>query len=210
MKVLILGGTGESGKCTIEKALEKGHQVNVYVRSPQKLNKAIAEKITVFKGELTDESTILASLEGVDAVISILGPVMGQPDNLPLTNGYKTIIKCMKEKGVKRLIALSTPSSEDEHDKFSISTKLTISMVKLIIKSGYNDIVEYGKVIKDSDLDWTLFRVGFLTNGEETLVRTGYVGDTSLFISRKNIAKFCIDELENPQFIKKSPTICSA
>jgi putative NADH-flavin reductase len=210
MKLLILGVTGETGKLIIEKALSRGHQVNAYARSPQKIDQELAQKINVFKGDLTDIAAIVNALDGVDTVISALGPAAGHSNDLPITKGYKVLIECMKEKNVNRLIALSTSSCVDENDKFSFTTSLAITMVKLMAKSSYNDIIESGKVIKDSGLDWTLYRVGILTNGEETQVKTGYVGDTSLIISRKNIAKFCIDEAENNQFIRKSPTICSA
>ena len=37
MKILVLGGTGATGRLVVEQALADGHQVRALVRSPEKL-----------------------------------------------------------------------------------------------------------------------------------------------------------------------------
>ncbi|KAI8579669.1 hypothetical protein K450DRAFT_240948 [Umbelopsis ramanniana AG] len=81
------------------------------VGSPDKLLDDIKEKVTVFHGDLTDESTMLSSMDGVNAVISTLEPHLGEyPGGLPITHRYRLMMNCMKQKGIHRLLALTTPS----------------------------------------------------------------------------------------------------
>ncbi|KAI9276462.1 hypothetical protein BC943DRAFT_332975 [Umbelopsis sp. AD052] len=111
MKLLIFGATSPTGLEITRKALSEGHKVNVLIRSPDKLLDDIKEKVNVFHGELTDESTMLSSMDGVHAVISTLEPHLGEyPGGLPNTNRYRLMMNCMKQKGICRLLALSTPS----------------------------------------------------------------------------------------------------
>lgn len=211
MLLLVFGSTGPSGQEIIKKALLNGHQVIAYARSPEKIDKAIASQITIVIGELTDNQAILKALDGVDAVISVLGPTSNHPPGLPITNGYKVIVKCMEQKNVKRLLALSTPSYYDkENDKFSLVTYFLTNGVKLFYNQAYQEINGSAEVITSSNLDWTLFRVNILNNStSDTTLKTGYIGSSGINITRRDIAKFCIDEIENNKFIRKSPVIYS-
>jgi putative NADH-flavin reductase len=119
MKLLIVGATSPNGLEITRKALYEGHQVNIIVGSPDKLLDDITDKVNVFYGDLTDESTMLSSMDGVHAVISTLGPLVGKhPAGLPITHGYRLLMDCMRRKGICRLLALSTPSlADEEHDR---------------------------------------------------------------------------------------------
>jgi len=213
MKLLIFGATGPTGLEITRKALSEGHQVNVMVRSPDKLQDDIKEKVNVFHGDLTDESTMLASMEGVNAVISAIGPLLGKnPAGLPVTNGYRLIMDCMRQKGIHRLLALSTISVVDEeNDRWSFWTALGPYVVMPFYNS-YNDIVSAGKLIREqSDIDWTLYRVGALLNSDHETgkLKANYPGDAGMFLYRKDVAKFCIDEVVANNWIHKLPCLSS-
>jgi putative NADH-flavin reductase len=215
MKLLIFGATGPTGLEITKKALAEGHEVNIMARSPEKLGDELAQKVTIFKGELSEESTILASMEGVEAVISALGPLVTKhPNNFPITNGYRLIMKCMRQKGIRRLIALSTPSVVDEqNDRWSWWTKLGPYTIKLFLNNAYHDIIASGELIREqSDLDWTLYRVGALQNSnhESGKLKASYAGEAGIYIYRKDIAKFCLDELIQNQWIHKLPILSSS
>ncbi|KAG2175852.1 hypothetical protein INT44_000330 [Umbelopsis vinacea] len=214
MKLLIFGATGPTGLEITRKALSNGHQVSVMVRSPDKLHDDIKGKVSVFHGELTDESTMLSSMDGVHAVISALGPLVGKhPASLPVTNEYRLMMDCMRQKGIRRLIALSTPSVKDkENDRWSYWTALGPYAI-MLFHNSYNDIVSAGELIREqNDIDWTLYRVGSLRNSEEESgkLKVNYAGDAGLFIYRKDIAKFCIDEVVANNWIHKLPILSSS
>ncbi|KAI8579675.1 hypothetical protein K450DRAFT_240976 [Umbelopsis ramanniana AG] len=214
MKLLIFGATGPTGMEIIRRALSEGHQVNVMVRSPDKLHDDIKGKVNVFHGDLTDESTMLSSMDGVHAVISALGPLVGRhPAGLPITNGYRLMIDCMRQKGIRRLLALSTPSVVDEeNDRWSYWTALG-PYGAMIFHNSYKDILATGKLIREqNDIDWTLYRVAHLQSSDQdtTILKVNYAGDARPFTYRKEIAKFCIDEVVANNWIHKLPILSSS
>lgn len=151
MKVIIFGGTGETGLLVIQKALAEGHRIQVYARSPSKISFR-DEKLTIVQGELSERNKIDGVIKGADAVISVLGPT-GKTKGFDISKGVKGIVESMEKHGVKRLIATATPSFSDPHDKFQLSFAFAVFMIKTLAKNTYLDIVELGKAISRSKLD---------------------------------------------------------
>ena len=219
MHVLILGATGPCGILLVQQALEVGHTIVVYVRSPEKLPEDIRTnpRVTVVEGQLTDKAALGQALTGVDAVLSALGPPVKQgityPYDTPIANGYAVLLEVMRERGVRRLIALGTPSMKDEHDKFSAKFATLVAGVSLFAHGAYKDVVAIGKIIREqgSDLAWTIARVPILTNKSEKAVVAGYIGDGKVHtsLSRVGFAAFCIDQLSSEEWMKKAPLISS-
>jgi putative NADH-flavin reductase len=219
MRVLILGGTGPSGILLIEESLAAKHTVVVYARSPRKLPERLRDRpeVTIVKGELEDAQSLDAAFAGgVDAVLSALGPTLGNPSGTPIARGYAAVIEAMRRAGVRRLIALGTASIKDDaHDARSIVYASMVAAVALGARSAYKDIVAVGDVIRTSqDIDWTIVRVPVLKNDESRVVQAGYVGDgaagAAYTLSRRGFAVFVVQELEKGEWIKKSPLITSA
>lgn len=67
-------------------------------------------------------------------------------------------------------------------------------------------------IAETNNLDYTLVRVPTLLNGEKDEYNAGYLGEpsTGYFLNRKGFGKFCIDEIESPQWIGKAPMISLA
>jgi len=73
MKVLVLGGTGATGREVVGQALEQGHCVSVLVRHPEKLGRTEGT-IRVLTGDVSDGGPALAlAMTDQEAVISTLG-----------------------------------------------------------------------------------------------------------------------------------------
>jgi putative NADH-flavin reductase len=72
MKLLILGGTGRTGRALVEQALGQGHAVTVLARDPAKLAMT-HENLRVTKGDVADYESVEATIKSQDAVLSALG-----------------------------------------------------------------------------------------------------------------------------------------
>jgi uncharacterized protein YbjT (DUF2867 family) len=73
MKILVLGATGGTGRAVVEQAIERGHELTVFVRSPEKLG-ASRESMTLVEGDPRNAAALQVALVGCDAVLSALGP----------------------------------------------------------------------------------------------------------------------------------------
>ncbi len=86
MRLLILGATGGTGRQLTSQAIEHGHRVTAFVRSPQKLG-SLRDRVTVRQGDPRSVAELQAILPGHDAVVSALGPPGAAPTSRALWTG---------------------------------------------------------------------------------------------------------------------------
>ena|SRR2546427_7311499 len=73
MKLVVLGATGSTGLEIVRQAMEHGHSVTAFVRSPERL-KPFRDRITIKQGNLLDTAELEQVIRGHDAVLSAFGP----------------------------------------------------------------------------------------------------------------------------------------
>lgn len=79
--ILLLGGTGICGLLFTAAALEAGHNLTLYVRTPSKIPAELRSngKLSIIQGELGDvEGLKKAAACGADIFISLAGPTLGK------------------------------------------------------------------------------------------------------------------------------------
>jgi putative NADH-flavin reductase len=210
MKLTIFGATGGSGKQLIEQALAGGNEVYAFARNPSKLTMR-HEHLTLVQGELHDKVNIEHAVNGADAVISLLGPRLGEDfKSKALTQGTQNIITAMKKFGVRRLIVASTPSAGAPSDLPDLKFKILVFLIKSMMRPAYEEIVNVAQVVRDSDLDWTIVRVSALNNNpKSSKVRIGYLGTgkVGVRLSRADMTCFILDELKNAKYNRQMPAI---
>jgi putative NADH-flavin reductase len=210
MKLTIFGGTGEAGRQLIEQALAEGNELVAFVRNPSKLA-LHHEHLTVVQGELHNLANIEHAVHDADAVISLLGPRPGEDSkSKPLTQGMQNIVTTMKKFGVRRLIAVSTPSANAANDLPDLKFKLLVTIIKTAMRPVYEEIVNVARIVRDSELEWTIFRVSILNNDpKSSKVRVGYLGkgEVGVRLSRADLAGFILDGLKNAEYIRQMPAI---
>jgi putative NADH-flavin reductase len=210
VKLTIFGGTGEAGRQLIEQALAEGDEIVAFARNPSRLA-LHHEHLTVVQGDLNDKAGIERAVNGADAVISLLGPRPGEDSkSKPLTQGTRNIIAAMKRFSVRRLIIVSTPSASVPNDLPDLKFKILVSIIKITMRPAYEEIINVARVVRGSDLDWTIVRVSTLSNKPESgKVRVGYLGrgEVGVQLSRADMARFILDELKNRKYIRQMPAI---
>jgi putative NADH-flavin reductase len=153
MKLTIFGASGATGRQLIGQALAAGNQVVAYARNPAKIltNQA---GLTVVQGELSNAAAIGRAILGADAVLSVLGPRLGEElRSQPLTHGMQAILTAMQISGVRRLVISSTPSAADPNDLPDLQFKLLIAIIKSSMRPAYEEIVNVARLVRDCDLD---------------------------------------------------------
>src|SRR5216110_4090570 len=73
MKFVVLGATGGTGLEIVRQAIEHGHSVTAFVRSPERLGR-FRDRITVKQGDLLNSADLERVIKGHDAVLSGFGP----------------------------------------------------------------------------------------------------------------------------------------
>lgn len=225
MRILVFGATGSMGILLVREALTafRSCTIILYVRSPEKLPVDITSDpaIIVIVGQLDDDESLSMAMEGVTAVLTALGPTgrkgLFYPSGTPISLAYSRIIEMMRRNGVKRLVALTTPSVADPEDQFDFPLIFLKNAFALVSRNASKDIINIGKTIRTegADLDWTMVRVAFHSRpseGSQSGVTAGYLGDgkSGIFSSKEGVAGFAVAELQKGDWIRKAPLLSSS
>lgn len=205
LNLLIIGGTGKTGRELIKQGLEKGHFITAIVRNPDKI-KNDHQNLKVLKGDVLIPASFENALKGQDAVLSALGHKRFFIKTTILSKGTKNIINAMNAKGIKRFICITSLGINDS--RFKLGLYYTLFTIPIILFFYFLDKSKQEKLIMNSGLDWTIVRPGQLTNGKK---RTSYkhgskVGNYILtkMISRASVAHFMLDQLETNDYMHKA------
>ena len=207
MKIVIFGASGSTGLRIVEQALEAGHLVTAFVRSPSKMILQDAN-LTLFQGDVMDASAVERAIAGQEAVISVLGathpPVPGM-----MATAAKNIVLAMKRHGIRRLVSTTGAGVRQPQDRPKLIDYLIGALLHLLARDVVHDSAANVQVIQASDLDWTIVRFPRLMDGPHTgKYRVGYVGkDSSSQLSRADAAEFVVKELAGKQWLRKLPLV---
>jgi putative NADH-flavin reductase len=209
MKVLILGGTGATGRHLCEKAAAVGHAVTALVRDSA-VAKLSFPGVTVRQGQPTSEVDVTAAVAGNDAVLSALGPRQGSD---PVCVGAaQAVIAAMKKQGVKRLIWLSAGGVGDSAPQIIRASFVFGRIVMpLFLRKPYANHARAEELIRPSGLDFTVVRpvqlVDGPTNGKAVAVPIGAETLGSLKVARSAVAAFMVEELAARKFVGQMPLL---
>jgi hypothetical protein len=104
----------------------------------------------------------------------------------------------MKRLGIRRLIAVATPSAPASDDLPDPKFRILVSIIRTTMRPAYDEIVGVAQAVRASDLDWTIVRVSTLNNKPGSgKISVGYLGrgEVGAQISRADMAGFILDEL---------------
>lgn len=209
LRLVIFGATGGTGRHLVTLALDAGHDVTVFVRSPEKLGE-LAARVRVLTGDVTDEAAVTAAIADQDVVISAIGAPPSSKDRVR-ERGTRTIVRAMEATGVRRLVSLSTHGIRETADGLPLLMKWLV--VPLYLKGVFTDHEHQEAVVRDSSLDWTLVRPTHLTNKAPTgTVRHGFEPhdrDIAMKITRGDVARFMVEQATSEAYVRQAPTICN-
>lgn len=205
--VAIFGGSGKTGRHVVEQALAAGHRVAVLARTPSKLDMA-HERLRVVEGDIQDPAAVSSTIEDAAAVLSALGPTKNTPD-YQVSRGTGHILAAMRAHGVRRIVVSAGAGVGAEGDQPKVFDRVISFALKLAARHVLEDMTRTVAAVRASDLDWTVVRVPMLTDGPATgSVRVGHVGvDTGPRIARADMARFMLEQLDDPTHVRASPVI---
>jgi putative NADH-flavin reductase len=207
MKLIIFGSTGDTGRQIVTQALEQGHDVTAFARSPERFDQK-HEKLQVIKGNVLNFASVERAIQGQDVVLCTLGLPPMDKSNLR-ANGTKNIIRAMEKTGVKRFICQSSDGVGDSSDTLPFLMKYLI--VPFMLRRAFADHEIQENYIKESQLDWIIVRPVALTDGEHTgSYQHGYTADNKTVtfkISRADTADFMLKQLADNNYLHKTPSI---
>ncbi|WP_328463912.1 NAD(P)-dependent oxidoreductase [Streptomyces sp. NBC_00448] len=200
MKITIFGATGRMGQLLVRRALDEGHTVTAYARTPGKLRVTHAN-LSVAPGQLDDHEAILEAVRTADAVVEGVGSESA---------ATRRIIGAMDTAGVKRLVVVSTCSVPDPADRPDLKVTALVRFVRTMAPRPWAEVRSAAEAVRASDLDWTLVRVAKLNDQPATGdIKVGHYGQgvVGLSLSRADMAAFLLGQVTDETYLRAAPAI---
>ncbi len=162
MQLTILGATGATGTCLTQQALTAGHEVTAVVRDPARLAVPAHQRLRILTADVMDPASITPAIAGADAVISAVGP-RGTGPTTVIHDSVRSIIQAMQKTGTRRLLEVSGSVVADEGESPYLRYLLKPVARRTFLRHVCADMRRGEDEIRESNLDWTIFRPPSLT-----------------------------------------------
>ena len=204
MKIVVFGSTGTVGRHIVKQALEQGHTVTAFARTPEKLE-LHHENLSLMSGDVHDNFAVEKAVRGQDIVMITLGSPKLM-SNIR-SAGTANIVEAMKVHGVKRLICQTTLGAGDSIDNVNFVWRYLL--FGLVLRFVMNDHNIQEDIVRASGLDWTIIRPAAFTDEQGTNdYKYNFAPNykkLSLKIPRSEVAGFMLKALKDNAYLLQSP-----
>ena len=206
MKLIVFGATGSVGIQIVKQALEQGHSVTAFTRSPEKLAGVSQQNLYIFKGDILNLQDVDNAIENHDCVLCSIGD--GKIGKVRAI-GTQNIIEAMKKANIKKLICQTTLGLRDSYGNLNFIWKHI--MFGFLLKKSFQDHQLQEQYLFSCNLNYIIIRPSAFTEGAITNnYKFGFDGNyknLSLKISRADVADFMIQQVISNQYFKKAVSI---
>ena len=209
MNILVIGASKGTGAICVQNALERGHSVTAFSRSPEKLA-LNHSRLRLYPGSFHDAANVQAAVPGHDAVIitasaSSMQAFKENPNYF--SNGTAIVIDAMKKHRVPRLVVLSA-LGVGESGKL-MPWPLRKIVVSWLLKLPFADHERQETMVQSSGLDWVIARPGRLTDGsaKKQYQKKSQIESIPTSISRADVADFLVEACEPGEWVRKAVQI---
>ena len=202
MNLVVLGATGGTGLEIVRRALDHGHSVTAFVRSPERL-RLFQDRISIKQGDLLNSAELEPVIAGHDAIVSAFGPRLPvAKDDADLLQRFAvSLTTAMAHAGVGRAVVESVAFLF----KDSILPPAYL-LGRLLFPGIVADASAMERIFRDSELDWTMVRPPELTDKPFTgkyRLREGHLPRFGFSISRADVADVMTKLVEDRSSIGK-------
>jgi putative NADH-flavin reductase len=185
MRIAVFGAGGRTGRQVVTQALERGHEVTAFVRSPATFDAGVR----VVEGDARSSEAVTSALTDQDAVVSVLA-LEAAEDEPQHSDATATIVDAMEASAVRRIVVTANL------DVFG-DDEVTGDYAAHAREHRRNR-----DRLKSSRLDWTIGAAGYVVDGTER----AYVDEVGARPPARRIttaafAAFTLDALERDEWL---------
>lgn len=207
MRILLFGASGGIGSEVRARALVEGHELVLFGRDAAKLEPLAATE-SVVAGDIADASLVAASVAGVDAVVSALGPSSNSRDQVELFESFaRVMVEAMTTSNVSRLVAVSGGACTLPGERKRIGARLASAFVRLAVPHVVAAKQRELEIIFASGLEWTLPRPPRVVAAPATGSYRAGAAATGMSITQGDLAAFMVDQLTDATFVRRAPFV---
>ncbi|MFE4371010.1 NAD(P)-dependent oxidoreductase [Streptomyces sp. NPDC056835] len=163
MKLVVFGANSPTGRLVTVMAMAMGHTVTAITRRPADFP-LYDHRVQTAAADPMDADAVDWVVRGHDAVISVIGAPPSTQRVTVCSQAAYNIVKAMINHGVRRLLCAGSPGL-DAAD-LSRAAQLRQRAIRPVVlacgRAVQQDVRRMESIIRETGLDWTLFRPGRL------------------------------------------------
>ena len=138
-------------------------QVTAVVRDPTRLTVPLHPRLQVVTADVMDPVALAPAVDGVDAVLTALGPRGSGPTSIS-EDSTRSILEAMEKCGVRRLVTVSGSIVDDTGNGLFMHRLIKPLARRTFLRNVCADMRRAEELVHASTLDWTIFRPPRLTD----------------------------------------------
>jgi putative NADH-flavin reductase len=155
MKIAVVGATGATGRRVVKHALAQGHLVTAVARHPERLS--FADRLSFVPGDVLSPGGLTGALDGVEAVISCIGPEKNLSPGTLMSVGVASILTECKRANVRRFILQSGIGLSDGRE-LSWPNRFVVRVSGRIFTAAVADKAVAERLTQKIDMEWVIVR----------------------------------------------------
>jgi putative NADH-flavin reductase len=155
MKIAVVGATGATGRRVLKLALAQGHLVTAVARHPERLSSA--DRLSLVRGDVSSPGGLIGALDGVEAVISCIGPEKNLSPGTLMSVGVASILTECKRANVRRFILQSGIGLSDGGE-LSWPNRFVVRLSGRIFAAAVADKAVAERMTQKTGLEWVIVR----------------------------------------------------
>jgi uncharacterized protein YbjT (DUF2867 family) len=214
MHVLILGGSGRTGKVIVNEALSRGHTITALVRNPTSLSELQSPSLKTICGSPQNKHDVRSAfLEHIPGAVIV---ALGSNEEGFMAGVHRILVEVIKEKGLEgktKVVTMQAFGTGSSNKNVWWPMRMVLNYSPM--SKGQRDHGMVEEVMRGSGLKWTLPRPVMLSEGGKKEVKDcGDAGDAKQMgimpsVSRKSVAAFLLDVAEDDsgKWVERTPVI---
>lgn len=206
-RVLVVGGTGRTGRLVVTEATAMGHHVTVAARNPDAARSLFTPAVQVVHADAHDPASIERALHDQDVVVLSVSSSARKPGNV-YSDAARAIVDGARGTTVSRAVVVS--SGGVRPDDTGLPAWYRRVLIPLFMSDLYDDMRAMERVFRESELAWTFVRAAYL--GDRPRAASIRVEDDTnpkggWRLGRADLAAFVAAQIDGTEWIRRSPTL---
>jgi len=196
--VVVAGATGRAGRLIVGELLKRGYRVRALVIppfDPPHPEGFPTERVEFVEADLTSVASLEKAVRGAQYLISAIGSKkpFNTAENERIDNmGNQNLARAAKAQGLSHIVVISSIGAGDSRNTISLLYRLSMNLVLRAKEKSE-------AFIRSCGISYTIIRPGGYTEKElPDEIAFGEGGKVTGRVKRSQIARVCVDALENP------------
>jgi putative NADH-flavin reductase len=218
-RILIIGGSGRTGKLVISELLQRSHKVTALVRKPETMQIEVSAGLNTTTGtplEIEDvrkafdqsrPEVVIVTLSAPRATDSPFAAVTSPPRLM--ADSTANIVAAMKDFGTPKVVIMQAFGVAESWGNMNCMMQLLMKKSNMIYQ--YDDHNLVAKETKDSGENYVFVRPSRLVEGEAKEIKEypehGKGVPMMAAITRDSVAKFLVEAAEKSDWDNTAPVI---